>query len=222
MTVRDFKTRLVRRGARAGVRVHEDLSDRLWAYFELLRRWNRKINLTGFQDSESDAAIDRLMLEPLIAAGHLPAKASSLIDIGSGNGSPAIPVKLAVPSLSLVMVEAKARKCAFLREAVRALTLSDTSVENARFEELLTRPDLHEALDVVTIRAVRVDPRILIGLQAFLRPGGQILLFGTGSEAERVQAVAPPPLTAKATHSLNPDNPSNRLVILAKRPIRPR
>ena len=43
------------------------------------------------------------------------------MDIGSGGGSPAIPFKLAVPRLGLTMVEAKARKSAFLREAVRQL-----------------------------------------------------------------------------------------------------
>ena len=41
------------------------------------------------------------------------------MDVGSGGGSPAIPLKLAVPRLALTMVEVKARKSAFLREAVR-------------------------------------------------------------------------------------------------------
>ncbi len=67
------------------------------------------------------------------------------MDVGSGGGSPAIPLKLAVPRLRLTMVEAKARKSAFLREAVRHLGLEQRSVETARYEELLARPDLHEA-----------------------------------------------------------------------------
>ena len=46
-----------------------------------------------------------------------------MMDVGSGGGSPAIPLKLAVPRLSLTMVEAKARKSAFLREAIRHLGL---------------------------------------------------------------------------------------------------
>ena len=51
------------------------------------------------------------------------------MDIGSGGGSPAIPLKLATPGSALTMVEVKARKSAFLREAIRQLGLTDTQVE---------------------------------------------------------------------------------------------
>jgi 16S rRNA G527 N7-methylase RsmG len=57
---RDFRTRLSRRAARAGVFIPEDLADRLVAYYELLVRWNRKINLTSLDNP--DEAIDRLLL----------------------------------------------------------------------------------------------------------------------------------------------------------------
>jgi 16S rRNA (guanine527-N7)-methyltransferase len=214
VTEREFRNRIRRHGKRAGVGIPDALASGLWAYFELLRRWNRKINLTGFGDLESEAAIDRLLVEALVASRHIPAGAA-VIDVGSGNGSPAIPMKLADPSRSLVMVEAKARKSAFLREALRALDLQSTSVENARFEELLARPDLHEALDVVTARALRVDPKRLTSLQAFLKPGGRILLFRAG--APSADAGPAFPLVVEATHPLIPDYPSNHLMILVKR-----
>ena len=121
-----------------------------------------------------------MLIEPLLAVRHIASGAAALIDVGSGNGSPAIPIKLAVESLALVMVESKARKCAFLREAVRVLDITSATVENARFEELLARPDLHETQDVVTARALRLESRTLLGLQAFLKPGGRMLLFQTG------------------------------------------
>jgi 16S rRNA (guanine527-N7)-methyltransferase len=219
VTARDFKARLARRGRRAGVKVSAPVADRLWVYLDLLLRWNRKMNLTGFKESDVDAAIDRLLIEPLVAVRHIPSGAAALIDVGSGNGSPAIPIKLAADSLALVMVESKARKCAFLREAIRALDLSGATVEHARFEELLARPDLHETQDAVTARALRLESRTLLGLQAFLRPGGRMLLFQTGSTAE--PSNVPLPLEAVATHQLSLDTPSNRLVILAKRPVRP-
>ena len=218
MTARDFKARLARRGRRASVKITAPVADRLWAYLELLLRWNRKMNLTGFKESDADVAIDRLLIEPLVAVRHIPTGAA-LIDVGSGNGSPAIPIKLAVESLALVMVESKARKCAFLREALRVLDIGDATVENARFEELLARPDLHETQDIVTARALRLESRTLLGLQAFLKPGGRMLLFQTGSTAE--PSNVPLPLQPAAIHPLSPDNPSNRLVILAKRPARP-
>src|SRR5690606_38619474 len=119
--------------------------------------------LTG---AGQDAAVDRLLIEPGVAAGYAPAGPLDVLDIGSGSGAPALPFRLALPEARLVMIESKTRKAVFLREAIRELELADTTVEVARFEELLARPELHEGADLVTIRAVRVEPRTLTGLQA--------------------------------------------------------
>jgi 16S rRNA (guanine527-N7)-methyltransferase len=99
-----------------------------------------------------------------------------MVDIGSGGGSPAIPLALAVPGLRLLMVESKTRKSVFLREATRVLQM-EADVITSRFEALLTRPELHEAHDLLTIRAVRIDTRLLMSLQAFVKPGGSLFLF---------------------------------------------
>jgi 16S rRNA (guanine527-N7)-methyltransferase len=217
MTARGFSQRLARRARRAGVHVPDDLAARLWTYFELLLRWNRKMNLTSLDDAHPDASIDRLLIEPLVAVRYLPAPQAAVIDVGSGGGSPAIPLKLAAPGISLVMVEVKARKSAFLREAVRQLNLNGTRVENARFEQLLASPDLHEAMQVLTIRAVRAEPRTLLSLQAFLRLGGQVFLFRGGGQ--ELDGMIPPPLALEATYPLTPDDPGGRLVILTKRAV---
>ena len=213
---REFRTRLTRRARKAGLAIPEDLVAHLWNYFELLLRWNHKINLTAFDESSPDSALDRLLIEPLQAARHVAGVAPRIIDIGSGGGSPAIPLKLALTGSALVMVEPKARKSAFLREAVRVLGLTGTQVETARFEELLARPELHEVLDILTVRAVRVERKTLVGLQAFLRPGGRMLLFQGAAASESVETV-PPPLTLEAVHPLASDNPGSRLMILRKR-----
>lgn len=192
----------------------DQLTGKLLTYYELLSKWNRKINLTALDDP--DAAIDRLLLEPVMAARHLPPLATRIMDIGSGGGSPAIPLKLASPSgPSLVMVEVKARKSAFLREAIRYLELENTTVETSRYEELLARPELHEAADVVSLRAVRVEAKILSTLQAFLRPGGSLFLF-RGPAGPESPSVLVPPLEWTATHPLM-ESLQSRLTLIAKR-----
>ena len=110
------------------------------------------------------------------------------------------PLKLASENLHLRMVEVKTRKAVFLREAVRALGLRDAEVETSRFEELLPRAELHEALDLVSIRAVRIETRTLLTLQAFLRPGGKLLLF-RGSSRSELEDSPPPPSSWMATLS---------------------
>jgi 16S rRNA (guanine527-N7)-methyltransferase len=212
----DVRSRVIRRAAKANLFLAEGLADRLSAYYELLVRWNRKINLTSID--RVDEAIDRLLLEPIAASRYIPAEAKQLMDIGSGGGSPAIPLKLAIPRLSLTMVEVKARKSAFLREATRQLGLTSTQVETARYEELLARPELHEHHDVVTIRAVRTEARMLTSLQAFLAPGGVMLLFrGPGGPATPSALV--PPLDWSGTFPLV-DTLQSRLTVLTKRQIR--
>lgn len=185
MTSREFQDRLTRRARRAGVTVSPQLSAKLEAYYRLLATWNRKINLTGMDLAEpTPESIDRLLVEPVVAARHAPAGVARMLDIGSGGGSPAIPFALAVPRLRLLMVESKTRKSVFLREAARALEM-EAEVLTSRFETLLARPELHEAHDLLTIRAVRVDPRLLMSLQAFVRPGGHLFLFrGMSGDAQ--------------------------------------
>jgi 16S rRNA (guanine527-N7)-methyltransferase len=213
---REFRERLRRRAKAAGATLEPSLVENLEIYYQLLAKWNAKINLTAFRltPEGEDAAIDRLLIEPVIAARYIPENARTMLDAGSGGGSPALPLKLATPNLSLRMVEVKTRKAVFLREAVRALGLRDAEVETSRFEELLPRAELHEALDLVSIRAVRIDIRTLNSLQAFLRPGGKVLLFRGASKSD-LEDSPPPPLAWMATYPLV-DSLHSKLVVLSK------
>ncbi len=216
MTSKEFRERLQRRTKRAGIVVPANLASQLETYYRLLATWNEKINLTALNLGDgSDEAFDRLLVEPLAAARYLSVQSGRMLDVGSGGGSPAIPMKLAIPGLNLLMVESKTRKSVFLREAIRALALEGVDVATARFEELLARPDLHEACDIVTIRAVRVESRVLTGLQAFLKPAALLLLFKGPSTGNAVES-APPPLAWRATYPLV-ESLRSRLVVLEKR-----
>jgi 16S rRNA (guanine527-N7)-methyltransferase len=228
MTPREFSERLAKRARRAGVTIEPAAAESLAAYYHLLEYWNDKVNLTAFSLKDAtDEAIDRLLVEPLVAARHLQGSHGHgrqhgpqlgphprMLDIGSGGGSPAIPLKIAIPSVSLTMVESKTRKSAFLREAIRELNLTDSTVETARAEALLTRPELHESQDLVTIRAVRVEQRLLTQIQAFLRQGGRILLFRSSASTDTPPPVAPP-LVYEATWTLV-ESLRSRLVVLRK------
>jgi 16S rRNA (guanine527-N7)-methyltransferase len=215
LSVRELRERIRRRARKAGVELPNQLAESLEKYYVLLAKWNEKINLTSLRLSPyaEDDAVDRLLIEPVVAARHVAADAQTMLDIGSGGGSPALPLRLAAPGLRLSMVESKTRKAVFLREAVRELGLNGVTVETSRFEELLSRPELHEGVDLVTVRAVRVEPRTLVTLQAFLRPGGQLFLF-RGPGGELINSLTPP-LSWLATYPLI-DGLRSRLVVLKK------
>jgi 16S rRNA (guanine527-N7)-methyltransferase len=219
MAGRPLRDRLLRRARKAGISVDGGLASNLESYFTLLALWNAKINLTAFNLAEpNDEAIDRLLVEPLVAARHVPPGFHTLIDIGSGSGSPAIPLRLAAARAALTMVEAKMRKAIFLVEALRHLNLADCKVETARFEELLTRPELHEGFDLLSIRAVRAEARTFLTLQAFLRPGGQVFWF-RGPSGPDVPADLIYPLSWTATYPLV-ESLRSRLVVMTKAPAR--
>ncbi|MFN8059464.1 MAG: 16S rRNA (guanine(527)-N(7))-methyltransferase RsmG [Vicinamibacterales bacterium] len=185
---RDLDRKVGSRSRRAGLQLDSALVERLTTYLSLLLKWNQRINLTGV--SSVDEAVDRLLVEPVVAARFLPPGIGSLLDIGSGGGSPAIPLKLARSGIKLGMVESKVRKCAFLRECVRALELTHVDVHASRVEELLARPELHESFDAVTVRAVRLDPALVATASAFLVPGGRLMLFAASSTAVQVPTGA--------------------------------
>jgi 16S rRNA (guanine527-N7)-methyltransferase len=146
------------------------------------------MNLTGLTDD--DAGIDRLLVEPLVATRWLPAEPLRLVDIGSGGGSPAVPIRLMRPDVRLRMVESKSRKAAFLREAVRHLALTGARVEARRYEELAAGLDEEDRADVVTVRAVRLDEAGFRALAGLLADGGRLFLFdGQGAGREDGAAV---------------------------------
>jgi 16S rRNA (guanine(527)-N(7))-methyltransferase RsmG len=151
----------------------------LEAYFQLLTQWNAKINLTSLPlDPPTDEAFDRLLVEPLAASKQIPTHTPSVwFDLGSGGGSPAIPMKIARPDLRLTMIESKERKGAFLRETVRALGLIHAVVETERFENVAANPEYAGTADLVTVRAVRADAELFLTAGRLLKHDGRLLLF---------------------------------------------
>ena len=89
----------------------------LETHYELLIRWNRKMNLTTVTSVEEVAT--RHYGESILLARHLTA--GTVVDAGSGGGFPGIPVAIVRPDCDVTLVESHQRKAVFLREAVRGL-----------------------------------------------------------------------------------------------------
>jgi 16S rRNA (guanine527-N7)-methyltransferase len=176
----DFAERLAERASNASITLTESELAQLDTFRALLTKWNAKINLTSLiLDPLGDQALDRLFLEPLAAARYFPAGRVAWFDVGSGGGSPALPLKVVRSDAALRMVESRERKVAFLREAVRAMELSSTVVDSRRFEELAAEQSA--VADVMTVRAVRMDASLSSAIATLLKPGGQLMLFASAS-----------------------------------------
>jgi len=119
----------------------------LWAHYELLRRWNERLNLTSVIDLEK--AVVRHYAESLFLASLVPTSARKIADVGSGAGFPGFPLAVALPEAELFLIESDQRKAAFLREA------SDFS-RNVRVR-CLRAQSLKDPMDAVVGRAVRPE-----------------------------------------------------------------
>ncbi len=93
-------------------------------------------------------------------------------DLGSGAGFPGLPIKLWAPQISLTLIESNQKKAVFLREAVRALTLTNVDIQNTRAESLSPA-----AFDLVTLRAVERFENILPTASALVAPSGRLALL---------------------------------------------
>ena len=169
----------------AATAVFEPLSvPKFAAYLELLKKWNRSINLTALPlDPFDDEAIDRLVVEPVLATSCMSESTTIWFDFGSGGGSPAIPMKILRPLVELTMVEATGKKAAFLKEAVRVLGLTAVNVEHARFEELAKQAPEQSRAQLVSARAVRNDRTLFQAAAELLSFDGELWLFRSADAA---------------------------------------
>lgn len=89
-------------------------------HYNLLERWNHKLNLIRFKNRKE--LIELHYAESLFLGLHLPEGPIRVVDVGSGGGFPGIPVAVLRPSATVTLIERDQRKSVFLREATRHLT----------------------------------------------------------------------------------------------------
>ena len=114
-----------------------------------------------------------------VPARRPPPETLDLLDIGSGAGFPGLPIKLWAPQLRTILLESQNKKVAFLREVIRALTLTDINISALRAEHFAAQANL------VTLRAVeRFDSILPIAARRVAAHGRLVLLIGEGQIAQ--------------------------------------
>ena len=135
------------------IRLSEGQMGQLYQHYELLLRWNQRMNLTTVKPGPE--TVIRHYCESLFLAAHIPAAKEDItvLDLGSGAGFPGIPMAILEPGWRVVLVESSQRKAVFLRESSR--TLKNVSVLAQRTEAVTERGDW------VVARAVDPDDVLL-------------------------------------------------------------
>ncbi len=145
------------------------------AYYEELVAWNSRMNLTtvtGYDEVQLKHFLDSLTLSLVWPHGGASLRT---IDVGTGAGLPGLPLKIIFPSLSLVLLDATAKKADFLRCLVERLGLADVEVVTGRAEEVAHRTDYRERFDMVFSRAVAPLATLAELALPFSRIGGDFI-----------------------------------------------
>ena len=183
-----------------------DQLDQISTYIDLLLRWNARINLTAIRHPEEivtrhfgesfflarhlfpataqlsnpshseRSQAKREASDSAKSKGPDPSTAPRVLDIGSGAGFPAIPLKLWAPRVHLTLVESNHKKAVFLREVSRALTLTNINVISDRAEVLAARSDFPRT-ETVTLRAVEHFAAIIPQTVTLLAPRATLALL---------------------------------------------
>lgn len=168
-------------GARAfDIRLDNAQADACLVYLAELVKWNRKINLTAIGE-EQEIVIKHFLDSFSYAKGFEPLPGTKLLDMGSGAGFPALPLKIAFPDLLITLVESVGKKAAFLRHIIRTLHMTDVDVKEGRTKALSS---VHQQkYDVVTARAFAKMETALKEGSRFLKPKGVLVLSRGPAEA---------------------------------------
>jgi 16S rRNA (guanine527-N7)-methyltransferase len=125
-----------------------------------------------------------------------------VVDLGSGAGFPALPIKIWAPDIHLTMIESNQKKAAFLREATRALKLTNVDVIAERAESIAARlpstvdlagrnqKNAFQPAEVVTFRAVEKFNEILPTAKRFLAPNARLAVLITETQLTPLRALA--------------------------------
>jgi 16S rRNA (guanine527-N7)-methyltransferase len=208
--IAEFRSHLISEATRIGHAITEVEADRLTAHFRLLRQWGKRMNLTGLRDL--DPILKRHFLEPIAAASIITGR-GRLVDLGSGNGFPAIPLAVLKPGVDLVLVEASEKKSSFLWAVVRALGLKTAQVVTRR---ACRRADLNDVLPArwITYRGVKAAELLEGESPELLEPEGRLLAFVSEQDAEAIRLHPLPGLRATERVPL-PSSPGDVVEVFA-------
>jgi 16S rRNA (guanine527-N7)-methyltransferase len=161
-------------------------------YARMLEEWSQRVNLVADASRE---VVERRHFAESIAFGaalrerELLRPDSSILDVGAGAGFPGLVLKICWPGIALTLLEATAKKTAFLAAAVEALGFGATTrVLTGRAEDLGHDEALRARFDLVVARAVAPLPVLLELTLPFARVGGRLAAVKGSRGGEELQA----------------------------------
>lgn len=178
---------LLRRARAAGIPMDRDQAEKFAIYHRMLTEANARFNLTRIPDDETEA-IDRNYLDSLAPLRFGLSGVSRAIDVGSGAGFPGVPLAICMPETRFTFLDSLGKRVDFLNDVAAALRLNAEAI-HMRAEDGARKPELREAFDLATARAVAPLNLLAEYLLPFVRVGGAMLAYKGPSLEEELAAA---------------------------------
>ena len=181
---RDDWSGLAHTSGQLGVPLDASALERFARYRVLLLERNTQFNLTAIRDPaeiERRLFLDAIAMIPeldrLTAGGaDRTDDGARLVDVGAGAGFPGLALKIVRPALDVTLIDATAKKVAFVNEVIAELELDRVRAVQGRAEDLGQTDRYRARFDIATARAVAALPVLLEYVVPFLAVGGTALL----------------------------------------------
>jgi len=175
--------RLILGAKKLGLPLNPGQVEQFHIYYQELITWNERINLTAITDYEEVQIkhfLDSLTVT-LALKQPLGGEGLRLIDVGAGAGLPGIPLKILLPAIKLTLLEATAKKAAFLQHLRHKLGLDDVEIVVGRAEDVAHETQYREKFDIVLSRAVAPLPTLAELTLPFCAVGGSFVAQKKGT-----------------------------------------
>jgi 16S rRNA (guanine527-N7)-methyltransferase len=162
-------------------------------YLDELLSWNKRINLISRKKDKPEDVYRHFLDSLLIYKAVRIPESAKILDLGSGAGFPAIPMKILREDLNIAMVESVRKKALFLKKMIELLEMKDITVLQKRTEEIQNKLEFKESFDFITAKAFGKLKQTIYAAYPFLRQNGILVAYkGSSYRSEIIDFLKEP------------------------------
>lgn len=180
---------LSKKARQLGIELSKQQLAQFNVYKNELLQWNAKTNLIS--ENSAQEIITRHFLDSLTALQFIAKPNARMVDVGCGAGFPGLPLKIALPTLELYLLETNRKKVSFLKHMIRLLNLSSVVVLHDRIENIIKTDIWKGKFDVLISRAAFKLSELLPQGEYFLTRGGKLIALKGPNVDEEITQCSP-------------------------------
>ncbi len=162
----------------------EEKLEKFEKYYSLLIEYNEKFNITAITNKEE--VIIKHFIDSVLGLKYIDKL--KMVDVGSGGGFPAIPLKIMNEDLDLTLIESTGKKANFLEIVAKELNFKNAKIYNERAEDISKKKEFRENFDICTARAVARLNTLTEYCLPLVKVGGKFISYKGNSEEEVKEA----------------------------------